>query len=192
MTNCSQIVQALCAAFDKTKSPEESVAAVLQVLLEKLTYHPIVDLDAHGTELVIDANDVEFVIRELRLRQMLAGAPEPVRLSVSAFRLWMPYCLKKATDDIGGWLVLNRYYKPIGRPQKPSVDYGTVDKSLRIKKITEKQQKRLAHGKSSGGLVTNESVFLYEDGSVPTACAKAWDAYSERLALLAKLKCFGS
>ena len=53
----------------------------------------------------------------------------------------LPYCLTKVNDDIGGWILLNRQYKPLGWDNKQHAKYEDVPKNARIKKLTITQKK---------------------------------------------------
>ena len=43
-------------------------------------------------------------------------------------RIWMPYCVYKINDDIGGWIPLNRHYKLIGASGNIWLEYKDVPK----------------------------------------------------------------
>ena len=108
-------------------------------------------------------------------------------------RIWLPYAVKKIDDKIGGWIPLNREYKPLGMPTEGWVEYEDVPKALRIKRITIAQQKVLHQWcEQAGPWRPNDLIWLYHDGSVPTSSVANWKAYQERLFLLSRLDCFGS
>ena len=107
-------------------------------------------------------------------------------------RIWMPYLVYKLNDDIGGWIPLNRHYKPIGTPGTVWVKYEEAPKFQRIKKITLAQQKKLFHGViNDSSWMPDDMIWLYSDSCIPTSSAANWHAYQQRLQLLARLDCFG-
>lgn len=108
-------------------------------------------------------------------------------------RIWLPYVVRKMNDKIGGWIVLNRRYKPLGMRLDAWVDYEDIPKQVRIKAITLPQQKKLFHGDTiNSPWLPNRMIWLYSDGSVPTRSPSNWEAYQQRLRLLSSLDCFGS
>ncbi len=106
-------------------------------------------------------------------------------------RIWLPYVIKKMADPVGGWIVLNRGYKPVGYPTEGWVDYEDVPKSVRIKQVTLPQQKKLFHGSGLGSFRPDDMIFLYHDRCIPSSSICNWKAYQERLFLLSRLDCFG-
>jgi hypothetical protein len=94
----------------------------------------------------------------------------------------MPYCLKRLDD--GRYVVLNRDYKPLGFRTRERVVYESFPIAVKFKGLT----KKLAAKLSWDGSANLESIFLYNDATVPTDSAKRMTAYLERLAILAKLK----
>jgi CRISPR/Cas system-associated endonuclease/helicase Cas3 len=116
-----------------------------------------------------------------------------INLQTEQFRrLWMPYLVYKINDDIGGWIPLNRHYKPIGTPGTAWVKYEETPKHLRIKTITLSQQKKLFHWVTEdASWLPNDMVWLYSDSCIPTSSAANWNQYQQKLQLLAKLNCFG-
>jgi hypothetical protein len=108
-------------------------------------------------------------------------------------RIWLPYAVKKMKDKIGGWIPLNRGYKPLGCTLDKWVEYESVPRACRIKTITVPQQKKIHHGcESAARFEPNTMIWLYHDLSIPTRSAEHWDAYQQRLYLLSRLKCFGA
>jgi hypothetical protein len=108
-------------------------------------------------------------------------------------RIWLPYAVKKMNDDAGGWIPLNRRYKPLGEPTDNWVKYEDFPKALRIKSITLQQQKKIHHGNSNAApWLPNEMIWLYHDSVIPTKSPAHWRAYQERLFVLSRLKCFGA
>ena len=106
-------------------------------------------------------------------------------------RIWMPYLVLKINDGIGGWIPLNRYYKPIGTVPPVWVKYEDAPRGGRIKEITLPQQKKLHWAGGGANWRPNDAVWLYDDGCIPTRSAANWNDYQEKLQLLAKLDCFG-
>ena len=100
-------------------------------------------------------------------------------------RVWMPYCLSKVEDEHGGWIPLNRNYKPLGYSSRDWVDYSSVPLSGRIKKLGQKTA--IALSWDGAGISERGTVFLYNDGSIPTRSSFHWKSYSEKLKRLAAL-----
>lgn len=101
--------------------------------------------------------------------------------------IWMPYVLAKVEDDKGGWIALNRHYKPLGMPSKEWVDYSSVPVECRIKSIKPSTARRLSW-KQENHDHDASMIFLYNDSCVPAKSKKDWQAYSEKLDILASLK----
>lgn len=99
--------------------------------------------------------------------------------------IWLPYCLTKVQDEHGGWIPLNRNYKPLGNSSHDWVDYSSVPPSARIQKLGQKTA--IALSWDGTGIKEGETVFLYNDGSVPTRSSSNWKSYSEKLERLAAL-----
>lgn len=100
---------------------------------------------------------------------------------------WMPYALVKIEDDNGGWIPLNRHYKPLGVSSKEWVDYSSVPVECRIKSIKPSTARRLSW-KQENHCASESMIFLYNDSCIPTKSKKDWQAYSEKLDILASLK----
>jgi hypothetical protein len=94
----------------------------------------------------------------------------------------LPYCIKKLPD--GNHIVLNRNYKPIGFRTTAQLDYEAYPIGVKFKRLTAKTVAKLSFKGSSDA----DAIYLYNDGSIPTASAKNMQAYLERLGILAKLK----
>lgn len=92
-----------------------------------------------------------------------------------------PYCVQRLKD--GRYIPLNRYYKPLGIQSSEWVNYETHPGATSIK-ITPATAKKISWN-SSDDL---ESIFLYNDGCVPTDGAVHMAAYCKRLAVLMKIK----
>lgn len=95
-------------------------------------------------------------------------------------QIFIPYCLKRLEG--GGYLVLNRKYKPLGTFSEDHVDYETHPSRFKFKRaLSAKQIAWLSHD----GSTNPECIYLYDDGCIPTANQASWVAYSERLQRLA-------
>lgn len=92
-----------------------------------------------------------------------------------------PYCIKKTND--GHWIVLNRYYKPLGVTGDDFITYESHPTAFKAK-ITPAVAKKLSHNQSED----TASIYLYADGCIPTDSHSHMEAYLARLAVLAKIK----
>lgn len=100
---------------------------------------------------------------------------------------WMPYVIAKVEDDKGGWIALNRHYKPLGISSKEWVDYLSIPVECRIKSIKPSTARRLSWKQENHD--TSESmIFLYNDSCVPTSSKHDWKSYCEKIAILASLQ----
>lgn len=97
----------------------------------------------------------------------------------------MPYCLHKVEDKHGGWIPLNRLYKPLGQPGGDWVDYGNVPPECRLKRLSRETAILLSW--NGEGKTNEKAVFLYYDGSSPFRSRSHWDSYSKKLARLTQL-----
>ena len=95
----------------------------------------------------------------------------------------LPYCLKKMPK--GGYIVLNRKYKPIGFDTTEHLTYENFPVTHKIKGLNKKTAKHL----SWNGSDDVECIFLYNDGCVPTRNAEHMKNYLDKLSRLAKYKC---
>ena len=96
--------------------------------------------------------------------------------------IYLPYCLLK--HDSGGYLILNRDYKPLGFSTTKHLtyeDYPIEAKFLRMSKTTAA---KLSYEKSDN----LDRIFLYNDGCIPTSSEQNMKQYLEKLKILAKLK----
>lgn len=106
-------------------------------------------------------------------------------------KLWLPYCVKKMNDQIGGWIVLNRKYKPLGFRLDLWACYENVPRFQRIRSIPLPQQRKIFHGSLiHGPWLPNEMIWLYHDGCIPTRSLTNWDSYQSRLRVLSSLDLF--
>ena len=95
-------------------------------------------------------------------------------------QIFLPYCLEQLKD--GGYLFLNRRYKPLGVFSDDWVDYESHPSRFRFKRALSKLQ----IGKlDCNGRTDAARIYLYNDGCVPTDSPTAWAAYSERMSRLA-------
>lgn len=92
----------------------------------------------------------------------------------------LPYVLKKVDN---GYIVLNRDYKPLGFGPG-GYKYEDYPIAVRFKGLTKKIVQQL----SSKGSDAMDSIYLYDDKTIPTKAKANMDAYLKRLAILAKLK----
>lgn len=97
--------------------------------------------------------------------------------------VFLPYCIKKQAD--GSYIVLNREYKPIGFNSRKHVKYEDYPISSKIRGLTPASIKKLSW---NGIMREDGSVFLYNDGSIPTDSAANMKKYLEKLAILASYK----
>jgi hypothetical protein len=101
---------------------------------------------------------------------------------MAARHLYLPYCLQRLND--GRYIVLNRYYKPLGLPNTDWIDYDAHPSAQHLKGLTASKAKAMSHRK----LEDLDKIFLYADGCIPTGSAENWAAYSKRLQVLADLQ----
>ena len=94
----------------------------------------------------------------------------------------LPYCIQRLED--GRYVVLNRNYKPVGFTTSEHLNYEDFPVAVKFKGLTAKTAAKLSY-KGSEEL---DCIYLYNDGTVPTASAANMTAYLNRLGLLAKLK----
>ncbi|CAM2161500.1 conserved hypothetical protein [Paraburkholderia sacchari] len=99
--------------------------------------------------------------------------------------VFMPYCVKREAD--GRYAVLNREYKPVGFWTKAHVTYADHPVLVKIKGLTAARAARISYK----GDPNIETIYLYDDGCVPTENATNMNAYLARLAELAKLEIDG-
>ena len=89
---------------------------------------------------------------------------------------------------MGHIVLLNRNYKPVGAMSDEWVDYNALPGEMCIKSITSAQAKKLSY---SGDSDNSLSIYLYNDGCVPTDSKANMDAFLARVAVLMKLKTSG-
>jgi len=96
----------------------------------------------------------------------------------------MPYCLQKLSS--GKWVFLNRYYKPLGMSGCGFVNYENY--AQKITGLGRATQEKLSHnGRISEPVPGDLSLWLYNDGCVPTQSASKMNAYMDKLKIISKL-----
>lgn len=91
------------------------------------------------------------------------------------------YCIRKQED--GTWLLLNRNYKPVGFNTDEHLKYDDYPVSARNKGLGAATLKKLSfNGEGSG-----DTVYLYNDGCVPTSSNEHMKSYLEKLQILLKI-----
>lgn len=98
-------------------------------------------------------------------------------------QVFLIYCLDRMPD--GSYVALNRFYKPVGLTSTDWVEYEQFPVRFKFKRaLSAKQIAALScHGDTAA-----ERIYLYADGSVPTASAANWAVYAGRLERLAGYK----
>jgi hypothetical protein len=102
------------------------------------------------------------------------------KIQETLLRTHFPYCLKK--QENGGYIILNRHYKPIGFCSKIYMVYEDYPIEFKIKRLTASQIQKIAKN------IVNEDVYLYDDGCVPTHTASTMKAYLKKLEVLMQIK----
>ncbi|MFX1670841.1 hypothetical protein PWR63_00780 [Paraburkholderia sp. A2WS-5] len=98
---------------------------------------------------------------------------------------FLPYCVKRQED--GRYAVLNREYKPVGFWTNAFVTYADHPTLVKIKGLTAARAAKISYK----GDTNVDTIFLYNDGCVPTDSTAHMNAYLSRLATLAKLEIDG-
>jgi hypothetical protein len=83
-------------------------------------------------------------------------------------------------DAIGGWIVLNRRYKPLGGDCNAQIKLEDAPPSSRVKEITVEQHDLLSYK----DVESHGVIYLYNDGCRPE---DDWDAYAKKLEVLRDL-----
>lgn len=113
--------------------------------------------------------------------EKMTALGEVVLMRVSEIRqVFLPYCLQRLED--GRYILLNRYYKPVGVHSDAHVVYEQHPSCFRFKRALSARQ---ATALSCKGDPSVDVIYLYNDGCVPTKSAANWTAYSKRLERLA-------
>lgn len=97
-------------------------------------------------------------------------------------RTHFPYCLQRLED--GRYVMLNRNYKPIGFLTGEWITYGDYPIGMKIKGLGPKT---IAELDCQGG-ADPTTIFLYNDGSIPTSSKENMQAYLAKLAKLMALE----
>lgn len=92
-----------------------------------------------------------------------------------------PYCIIQLAD--GRYIVVNRYYKPLGNKTSDWIKYED-DPSVIALKITPAIAKKLSWAQSEA----TDRIYLYADGCIPTDGAVHMKSYLQRLAVLMAVK----
>lgn len=95
--------------------------------------------------------------------------------------VYFPYALRKQPD--GRWVVLNRYYRPVGINVAEPVELDKYPVSVELPELDEATLQRLSHD----GDIEHDTIYLYNDGSVPTMGPEYMEAYLKRLEILLRL-----
>lgn len=98
-------------------------------------------------------------------------------------QVFLIYCLDLLPD--GSYVALNRRYKPVGLTSLDWVEYEQFPVRFKFKRALSAQQ---IAALSCHGDTAAERIYLYADGSVPTASAANWAVYASRLERLAGYK----
>ncbi|WP_206742744.1 hypothetical protein, partial [Acidithiobacillus ferrooxidans] len=96
--------------------------------------------------------------------------------------VFMPYCLRKQED--GRYVILNREYKPVGFFTNEYVKYEEHPVAVHLEGISPATAAKL----SWNGSKDTNSIFLYNDGCIPTDGAENMKKYIAKLQILAILK----
>ncbi len=104
-------------------------------------------------------------------------------MNIVDFRyVYLPYCLKKQPN--GGYVVLNRDYKPLGFSTNKFISYDEFPVTAKIEGITSKLAKRLSWNDSDDV----DTVYLYNDETNPVNSADNMKTYIEKLTVLVSLR----
>lgn len=99
-------------------------------------------------------------------------------------KAFFPYCLQRLKS--GGWIILNRNYKPLGQLDKEWVDYETHPSAVKFERFTLATAKKLSKKPIEGKIP--DAIWLYSDGTSPTLGGVHMAAYLDKLAVLVKLR----
>lgn len=101
---------------------------------------------------------------------------------MEARNIFFPYCIQSVKT--GGYILLNRNYKPLGIQSGEWVKYET-DPSVAPLEISVATAKKLSWD-GSGDL---DRIYLYSDSCIPTDGAVHMESYLKRLAVLMAIQC---
>ena len=103
-------------------------------------------------------------------------------MNIVDFRfVFLPYCLQKQPN--GGYVVLNRKYKPVGFVTDKYITYSDYPVIASIDDITPELASKLSWNNSRDV----DTIYLYHDESNPVNSADNMKAYTDKLALLSVL-----
>jgi len=94
-----------------------------------------------------------------------------------------PYCLQQRGDKM--WVILNRYYRPLGFDDSEPADYESIPAAVCIASITPSQAKKLSYDSSDSN---TGSIYLYNDGHLPEDSPAKMQAYLDQLRALMKIE----
>jgi hypothetical protein len=106
-----------------------------------------------------------------------------INMNTTTRAIYFPYCLQQRKDS--AWIILNRNYKPVGSTTSDWVDYDAHPADTCVESISSVQAMKISYNSSPNNKGT---IYLYDDGCVPTKSKKDMDAYLGRIAFLMKLK----
>ena len=96
--------------------------------------------------------------------------------------IYLPYCLLK--HESGGYLILNRDYKPLGFSTGKYLTYEDYPIEANFLRMSKATAVKLSYKKSDN----SDEIFLYNDSCVPTSSEQNMKQYLEKLKILAKLQ----
>lgn len=99
------------------------------------------------------------------------------------FKQFFPYCIQRLKS--GGWIVLNRRYKPLGQPGHAWVDYESHPSAVKFARMSIATARKLSWKPIPDDKVP-ETIHLYKGSLTPDD--PGMSEYLERLARLAKIK----
>lgn len=97
-------------------------------------------------------------------------------------RLMYVYHLQRVPSlGPGYWIILNRWYKPLGLGSRIKVDYEKYAVKL---SLTKALAQRVSWKNIEGDEWQTKGVWLYNDGCLPDSTHEAWESYQKRLRTL--------
>jgi hypothetical protein len=94
----------------------------------------------------------------------------------------LPYGMEKNPD--GSWTFFNRKYKPIGLISDEWEDWDVPQHRMKFKGLGSATRRKLdIHGDGS-----QDRIYFYNDGSVPTYSARDMERYLAKLKILMGLR----
>lgn len=162
----------------------EDVSLALRAVPEsrsRLEYRPRSDIARDSVQALDDkfasaANAVEFAIAYV---EGILAQPryrlDPKSLAYWEMRFWLPYGAELVEND--SFVLINRYYKPVGRVSREWVDYSQFPHL--IVRLPGESWRVFSHPKA-------EQLFLFADASAPWHSRDNASAYLIRLRALQK------